>query len=166
MTTTYGFTEQLAIGEQGERFLDSWFGHFYEITPATDEEQRLGFDRRFAPLNGGDGEILKVEYKTDGKAFSTGNAFVETFSVDKPPKLGWAVASQADRLAYYLPDGDLIYWLKLRTIRERIPYWTRRYPTRPARNFGYWTHGICVPLDEFERHSQKVINLADYDVAS
>ncbi len=37
--------------------------------------------------------------------------------------------------------------------------WCERYPSRPAQNRGYATHGVLVPLEEFERHASQVLRL-------
>ncbi len=158
--TIHDFRTQLANGQKGEAFLDSFFSRDYTIRPASYSEQRKGIDRYFThKLTGG---RLAVEYKTDHKAFQTGNAFIETVSVDTAGKAGWAHTSQADLLMYYLPEGDLIYIMAMVKLREVLPRWVTYYPKRPAANKEYNTWGLCVPLAEFERHAREVINLSDY----
>ena len=153
---TYNFDRQKARGDAGEAFLDRWFADTYTIQPATREEQRRGIDRIF--LHRQTGERLAVEYKTDYKAARTGNAFVETVSVDTADKAGWAYSSEADYLIYYVPGDDLIYVLTLETIRRELPRWVQEYPPRATKNEGYATHGVLVPLDEFEKYAEAVIS--------
>jgi hypothetical protein len=152
----YEFDEQQARGRAGELFLDRWFAAWYEIRPATREEQRRGIDRIFTRRQ--TGQRLAVEYKTDYKAARTGNAFVETVSVDTEGKAGWAYSSQADYLLYYIPGDDLVYVMTLEVLRRELPRWVREYPRRAARNEGYATHGVLVPLCEFEQHAEVVIS--------
>jgi len=83
---TYTFDAQKARGDAGEAFLDQVFAADYEIRPATRAEQRRGIDRIFVHRQ--TGRRLAVEYKTDYKAAHTGNAFVETVSVDAAGKAG------------------------------------------------------------------------------
>ena len=154
---TYTFDAQKARGDAGESFLDQVFAADYEIRPATRAEQRQGIDRIFTRRK--TGQRLAVEYKTDYKAAHTGNAFVETVSVDTAGKAGWAYSSAADYLIYYSPDDGLIYVLALEVLRRELLRWVREYPHRAAPNEGYATHGVLVPLDEFERYAEAVINV-------
>lgn len=78
-------------------------------------------------------------------------------SVDTAGKAGWALTSQAEILAYYLPEADLVYLLRMETLRRLVPQWQQRFRTRAAANKGYQTLGILVPLAEFERHAIEVI---------
>jgi hypothetical protein len=154
---TYTFDEQKASVAPGLLFLDQWFAREYEVRPATQEEQRRGIDRLFMHLQ--TGKRLTVEYKTDYKAARTGNAFIETVSVDTTGKAGWAHSSEAECLIYYIPGDGLMYVLALEVLRRELPRWMRQYPVRAAQNEGYATHGVLVPLDEFERHAEVVINV-------
>ncbi len=154
---TYTFNAQKARGDAGELFLDRWFATDYEVRPATRQEQRQGIDRFF--IHRQTGKRLAVEYKTDYRAVETGNAFVETISVDTAGKAGWAHSSEAAYLIYYIPDDGLIYVLALEVLRRELPRWLREYPLRTAQNQGYATHGVLVPLDEFERLAEVVINV-------
>ncbi len=142
---TYDFAHQLAEGEEGEAFLDAFFrARGQTIRPATPDEQRQGIDRVFTTPGG---DESRVEYKTDYLAAKTGNAFVETISVDTQGKMGWALTARADYLIYYLP-GRAIYVLPFLSLRWALPGWIRDYPTRSAQNNGYATHGVLVPLEE------------------
>jgi hypothetical protein len=154
---TYTFDAQKAKGDSGESFLDCWFAIDYEVCPATRQEQRRGIDRIFIQRR--TGQRFRVEYKTDYKAAETGNAFVETVSVDTAGRAGWAYSSQSDYLIYYIPADGLIYVLALEVLRCELPRWLREYPHRAAQNEGYATHGVLVPLDEFEKHAEVVINV-------
>jgi hypothetical protein len=154
---TYTFEKQLAQGEQAETRLDAFFARWYDIQPVCRQDQRRGIDRFFTHKE--TGARVAVEYKTDWTASKTGNAFVETISVDTTDKPGWAFTSQADYLMYYLPGDLLIYVFKFSTIRRLLPRWQRDYPTRRIPNQGYCTHGLLVPLAEFEQHAHETISL-------
>jgi hypothetical protein len=154
---TYTYDAQKTKGDAGESFLDQVFAADYEVRPATCAEQRRGIDRIFTRRQ--TGQRLAIEYKTDYKAAHTGNAFVETVSVDTAGKAGWAYSSEADYLMYYIPADGLIYVLALETLRRELPRWVREYPLRAAQNEGYATHGVLVPLDEFERYAEVVISV-------
>lgn len=149
----YDFQTQLAAGRKGEAFLDAFFAPSYAITKATEAEQRTEIDRWF--IHRASGRRFSVEYKTDSLAGKTGNAFVETVSVDTRARSGWAYMSAAEILMYYLPEPETIYVLRMSNLRQHLPSWLR-YPTGKALNKGYWTHGLLVPLHEFERIAVKV----------
>ena len=156
MTKQYGFFEQLAIGEAYERRLDEHFEQALDIAlimPATRMQQGAGIDRIWHLK---DGRITTVEYKADEKAGRTGNAFVETISVDTTQKPGWAVASTAMLLAYLVTEPETIYLIAMGRLRAELPRWQRQYRTTYAQNDGYRTHGVLVPLAEFERIATKV----------
>jgi hypothetical protein len=115
----YNFDDQLSRGELGEALLDRFFAQWFRIKPATPEEQRQGIDRHFHHLKSH--QEFTVEYKTDSLASRTGNAFIETVSVDTEQKAGWAFTSQADMLLYYVPGKRVVYVLKMAAIRTRLP---------------------------------------------
>ena len=149
-TATYDFKEQLAEGQAYERRLDQHFSQFnIEIRPATMDEQREGIDRFFTHRK--TGKVDAMEYKADSLAGRTGNAFIETVSVDTTNKPGWAVASKARYLVYLVTDPETIYLIDMRALHVALPVWKARYPVRQAQNFGYRTHGLLVPLLELER---------------
>lgn len=152
----YGFKEQLTKGQQSEAELDSFFAQWYTIEPVTMEQQRQGIDRVFTRKD--NGHVFDIEYKTDWTASKTGNAFVETVSVDTANKPGWAHSSQADYLIYYVPGDDLVYVIAFANLRARLHCW-QNLPLRTIPNRGYNTIGRLVPLREFERIATQVISL-------
>lgn len=148
--SVYGFDTQLAQGEQYERVLDAFFaGLGARISPVSRDDQRRGIDRMwFDPV---DGRTWTVEYKADSLAGRTGNAFIETISVDTEQRPGWAYSSQAALLVYLVTEPQTIYVISMARLRQQLPRWAAAYPTRQAANNGYNTHGLLVPLDELER---------------
>jgi hypothetical protein len=159
MTGAYGFAAQLAIGEGWEDRLDAFFlGQFgeagLEVRRVGMDEQRRGIDRVF--VGKATGEVHTVEYKADSLAGRTGNAFVETVSVDTTGKPGWAVSSQADVLVYLVMEPETIYWVPMKRVRAALGRWRRMYREAAAQNEGYRTLGLLVPLAELERIAVKV----------
>ena len=152
----YDFNTQLQQGQQAERSLDLILEITFQIQPANREQQRRGIDRLLTHRE--TGQRWRAEYKADHQAHTTGNAFVETISVDRDLKLGWAITSEADLLFYFIPESGLIYILSFSTLREQLPRWLRRYPCRSIPNQGYGTHGILVPLYEFETLARDVVS--------
>jgi hypothetical protein len=147
---TYDFPTQLAEGQAHELHLDEFFKQFnVEIRPATMDEQRQGIDRFFQFER--TGSVDSVEYKADSIAGKTGNAFIETVSVDATNKPGWAVASKAQYLVYLVTEPETIYLITMAQIRSHLPRWQQQYPTKAAQNNGYRTWGVVVPVSELER---------------
>lgn len=149
MTRRYDFNHQLALGEEYERRLDEHFARWFAIAKATREQQRAGIDRVFRHRV--TGAVYLVEYKADTLAGTTGNAFIETTSVDRTGRAGWAVASKADVLIYMVTQPQTIYAIRLRTLRRALAGWQQTYRLASAQNDGYKTWGHLVPLDELER---------------
>lgn len=154
---TYSFQTQLAQGQTYEQQLDARFADRYIIQPATPQQQRQGIDRVYRPRKNPH-EVLYVEYKADRTAARTGNAFVETVSVDTAGKQGWAYTSQADWL-FYLVAGqcEALYIIRMADLRAKLPAWQRKYQERRIPNEGYHTVGLLVPLHEFEQIAYTVI---------
>jgi len=152
----HSFSKSLEAGKFGEERLDKLFGRMFYIEPVTVEvEKEQGIDRVFRPE--GAEWALAVEYKTDAKAAKTGNAFIETVSVDITGAPGWAKKSKADMLAYYVPGLRRVYWLKMSEVRRCLPRWQKDYPKRPSWNDGYRSWGHTVPLSIIENVADAVI---------
>lgn len=154
----YDMSTQLARGEEAERLLDRHFADRFEIRDATRQQQRQGIDRifiRYTTLR-----PYQIEYKTDWAASRTGNAFIETVSVDTKNIPGWAYTSRSQWLIYYLPPQQRILILSFAKLRTLLPQWVRIHkPAPPIPNQGYNTRGILVPLTEFEDVCQKIEQL-------
>lgn len=146
----YKFAAQLAQGENYEAQIDAFFrGMGAQISQVGRDDQRRGIDRVwFDPV---DGRTWTVEYKADSLAGRTGNAFIETISVDTDGRPGWAYTSRATLLVYLVTEPQTIYVISMARLRRQLPRWSAAYRTAQAINDGYSTHGLLVPLDELER---------------
>jgi len=154
----HNFDHQMKRGDEGAVFLDDFFrAKGYAIREATRDEQRAGIDRAFT--NPKSGKISLVEYKTDTRAATSGNAFIETVSVDAVGKMGWALTARADILVYYVPPTGTIYVLQFKAIHWELPGWIRDFPPRHAQNNGYATHGIIIPLSELAKSAMRIYRL-------
>lgn len=154
--TTYDFTTQLTQGQHHEDAIDAIFATWYHITPASNTQQRHGIDRLWRRRDQ-TGRPVTVEYKADSLAGRTGNAFIETVSVDQPRKPGWAISSQAQLLIYLVTDPQTIYMIWMAELHEKLPRWERLYPFRWVDNRTYHTGGHLVPLHELEQIAARVI---------
>jgi hypothetical protein len=148
--TTYQFATQLAQGEDYEAQIDAFFrAKGAQISAVDRNTQRRGIDRVWYDPT--DDRTWTVEYKADTLAGKTGNAFIETVSVDTERRPGWAYSSQASLLVYKVVDPQAIYVISMARLRRNMARWAAAYPTRQAANDGYNTHGLLVPLHELER---------------
>ncbi len=151
----YNMADQLAKGETAETILDRHFAGRCIIQPATRAQQRQGIDRVF--IHRQSGASYTVEYKTDWTAARTGNAFVETVSVDTKGIAGWVYTSQAEWLAYFIPAHSTIYLIAFTDLRARLPHWLATCKAAPPiPNRGYHTLGILVPLAEFSNIASQI----------
>lgn len=141
--SNYDFVKQFAIGAHHEHTLDGFFRQYYRVEPASRQEQRQGIDRWF---QASDSSWIAVEYKADRTAGRTGNAFIETISVDVRAVRGWAYASEADVLAYYVPPRHTVWLICFVELRRYLAEWHQRYPIRQIPNEGYCTEGLLVPF--------------------
>lgn len=155
--TVHKFNAKLKQGEAVERELDDYFVTEYEIEHATREEQRRGIDRYFT--HRATGERRAVDYKADWRAHQTGNAFIETVSVDTVAKAGWAVASESEVILYYLPQTRVLYVVFLAQLRRWLPLWMELFPAAKAQNEGYSTHGVLIPISELEDIAESVVEV-------
>lgn len=147
----YDFSTQLYRGADSERTLDRYFGRWYVVEPVSMELQRLGIDRKFTAPNG---VVWMVEYKADETAARTGNAFIETVSVDRAAKMGWAYTSAAQMLVYFVPPTQAVYVLSVERIKTWLLPRLAEYPEKAIPNRGrgqpYNTIGVCVPLADLD----------------
>ena len=159
---THNFAAKLRQGEEIERLLDDFLDATYVIRKATTEEQRQGIDRWLTPIDpDGTGETISIDYKADWLAVRTGHVFIETISVDRAGKSGWALSSQAQFIFYYLPQRRKLYMLSMAEIQAALPHWALIYQTRLAHNEGYESAGVLVPLSEIARIAEEIIEVGE-----
>lgn len=156
---SYTFGESLRAGSLGESRLDDFFSRWFDIQPVPMAVQRIGIDRLFIGEQKGD--ALAVEYKTDTQGHRTGNAFIETVSVDNDGKRGWLWTTKADALVYYLSKGSRGYVLDPTDMRNQAYSWTRRFRVKTATNPDYHSYGLLVPLDELSTIAEGEFDMAE-----
>lgn len=152
----YSFKRQFRRGQKAEKYIDTLFADKFRIIPANRNEERRGIDRHFHAYS--NGKKYTVQYKADKTAARTGNAFVETVSVDTKDIPGWAYTCEADYIFYYVDDIGPIYILRPKDIRKKLNRWQNKYQTRSIPNKNYNTIGLLVPLDEFESLAVQIVD--------
>lgn len=142
----HDFKQSLAKGEEAEKLVLHWLEKHRQVRPATREEQRQGIDLLVTTA---------VEVKLDTRWQETGNAFIETVSVDTSGKAGWAETSQADVLLYILYPEEVLQ-IGLSRLRAVLDRWKARYRQARASNAGYDTLGLIVPVEELRKVADKI----------
>jgi hypothetical protein len=150
----YDFKTQLAVGEKSEEQLDELFSQWYTCHPVDMDMQRKGIDRIFTKE---DGTRITVQYKIDYKTQKTGNAFIETVSVDVKNIPGWAYTCEADYIVYRVPGYSPtdVHIIPTKALQEALPKWEQTYKTRGAKNRGYMTYGLLVPFPALAKLATK-----------
>jgi hypothetical protein len=147
-TSTHGFNQKIKQSEEDNKALDKFFSQWYDILRMELPVDKIGIDRLWT-----DKERrvrYSVEYKADRRTAETGNAFVETVSVDKTNAPGWVYTCAAQFLVYYVPQWNKAWVMSTIAIKNKVDDWKKKYKTYPAANEnGYQTFGIAVPFKEF-----------------
>ena len=144
---SYDIADQLPEAEKHENYLDEFFRKKWkvEIESVDRAGQRYGIDRIWKWQSGA---RMTVEYKADNTADRTNNVFIETVSVDKDNKPGWAFTSLAQYLLYYIPPRKIAYFLSMTAIKKNVVWWKTQYKELPIQNKNYITYGLPVPIEE------------------
>lgn len=124
----------------------------YRVTDATPEDEWRGVDVWTVDDTG---ERVGIDFKCDERWRTTGNVFVELESNHQTGRLGCVLTSDARWLLYFLTPDRVLVCLTTR-LRDAIPAWKTQYPQRPARNQGYDTMGLLVPVAAVERCAESV----------
>lgn len=147
-TSTHGFNQKVKQSEEDNKVLDRFFSKWYDILRMELAIDKIGIDRLWTDKE--QKVRYSVEYKADRRAAETGNAFVETVSVDKTNTPGWAYTCAAQFLVYYIPQQNKAWIMSTIAIKNKVDEWKKKYRAVKAVNEnGYTTYGIAVPFSEF-----------------
>ena len=134
------FYDDLKRGEVGENF-------FYEamarkgiaLTDARNDESARARDIDFFTRTG-----KGVEVKTDYTAEYTGNLFIETYNTHNPSRgyAGWFFYTQAERLAFVLPNKGQIYVIDTAVLRKVYVNDGNQGYILPIRELKQWNEGV------------------------
>lgn len=141
--TVHAFRAKLDEGKAAEAELDAYLSRRAVLQDVSLRLDKAGIDR-IAIRNG---VASTIQYKADTRAATTGNGFVELVSSDIGGAPGWAYTCAADWLLYWVPPTGLLLWIRPDELRKHISAWYSSYPLRPARNPGYFSIGLAVPMD-------------------
>jgi hypothetical protein len=157
----YDMQDQLALSRMRDCEIDKHLSDDWRISGEVPREmERLGIDRVW--IHRKTGRRHTVEYKHDTLAHKTGNAFVETESVEGKKK-GWSYTSCAQVLVYYVVGGEYAFICRMDEVERRLKGWELFYPAKAATTVdkrtgeSYRTLGVCVPLPVFRSAASKVV---------
>ncbi len=157
----YDFNTQLQQGLAGELVIDKIImlrPNVKEIISASQKEQLSGIDRIIITKSG---KRITLEYKSDRRAATTGNGFVEIWHEYKMghSKAGWALKCAANFLLYYIDNIGPIYIFKSSDLKTLAQSEWSKFQERTVANNDFQTRGLIVPLDEFKKHSIDIWNV-------
>lgn len=154
--STHDFYERLQFSEEAsaEPFWDAVYRKAFPgmVThtpcPGDTQSQRLGIDRIILLSSG---RILAIDEKKRERDYD--DILLEYLSNDQTNAPGWIEKElQIDYLAYAFMPSQKVYlfpWDMLR--RAWLHYkelWLQKYKIPPAKNNGYCTHSVAVPIEE------------------
>lgn len=149
----YNFKTKLKQGRVSERRLlsllqESAAKFNAKVRESTRLEEKMGYDFVVADERGSG--RCTVELKTDWRAETSGNAFLETYSALETKTQGWVYTSQSDLLLYILPNLGRGYCLRVGDIVNYIDTHpdlpTKKIPNRNGKRH-YTTVGVLLDLD-------------------
>lgn len=119
-----------------------------KVRKSTRLEERMGYDFVIEDERGSG--RCTVELKTDWRAETSGNTFLETYSALETKTLGWVYTSKADFLLYVLPNLGRGFCLRVGDIMDYIDAHPH-LPTKKISNRNgksrYTTVGVLLDLD-------------------
>lgn len=116
------FKKDIETGRIGEKktldFLNS-LDITYHVEDVTEDKLWMGLDVDFIYITK-NGEIYKIEVKTDTIAHISGNIVYETISNKHYNTEGCFSKSNADMIFYYLSEVDELYYINTYLLREYV----------------------------------------------
>lgn len=135
----------------GENAIDEFLrerGNDIELAPP--ELQYYGVDRICVNEVGGLPYYLSLEYKTDYRAFTSGNLFIETQIRERNGLLspGWLRKSVAQLIVFYLPQMRRLIFVDTNELREYIFCYGMKFRQSDwiENKGGYAGKGILLPI--------------------
>lgn len=149
----YSFEDKYNQGLIGEKKMDDYFKHWFDIEIIEPKKQLLEhYDRLFTPKKENNLNF-KVEYKTDFAAIKTRNFFIETESSTGYSQ-GWIYKTKADWISILV--SNQIYLAEIEALRKLFRKNINLYPKRkskptPCHNgFSYYSTGYLMPLTDLK----------------
>ena len=144
-----GFYSDIEVGNKGENIIyDYILNH-----PSTDMLVNVSKDWWFQQLDidfvqvDGNGDVNKIEVKTDRLADKTGNMVYEVWSDRRIYSKGCFEKTQADYIFYYLINTKVLYIFKAQELRQ----WVQKHKYNfQLINMGDFAMGYIIPLNDLK----------------
>jgi hypothetical protein len=141
----HSFQESLAKEKNYNVFIDDYFrNHGYTVKTTEKILDLAGIDRIFE--HNKTKHQMSVEYKTDHRAGTTGNFFVEVTVAEQK---GWFYTCLSQVIIVYVPTFDKVYWLDFLKLKRAIINTHKDTPFKIAtcQNKDYSSTGLLIPLE-------------------
>ena len=149
-----GFITDNNVGHKGESVIyDYLMNH-----PSTDNLINVSNDSWFQQFDidfiqiDGDGDVNKIEVKTDRMADRTGNMVYEVYSDKRFYTLGCFEKTKADYIFYYLINTNILYIFDTQELREWI---LEHQHNLKLMDMGDYALGYIIPLNDLKEISIK-----------
>ena len=143
------FNSDVQVGNKGENIIyDYLMNH-----PSTDNVMDVSkswwfqqFDIDFIQIDG-DGDVNKIEVKTDRMADRTGNMVYEVYSDKRFYTLGCFEKTKADYIFYYLINTNILYIFNTQELREWV---LEHQHNLKLVDMGDYALGYIIPLNDLK----------------
>ena len=143
------FNSDVQVGNKGENIIyDYLMNH-----PSTDSLINVSNDSWFQQFDidfiqiDGDGDVNKIEVKTDRMADKTGNMVYEIFSDRRTHTKGCFEKTHADYIFYYLINTKVLYIFNTQELRE----WVYEHRNELWQTYmGDFAIGYVIPLNDLK----------------
>ncbi len=153
----YDFKEQLAVGQQGEQLIKTFYesqrtetSSIYIVRPAAKWEQQQGAD--FFVVNNKLGTKY-FEVKTDTQAKDTGNVALEIQIVEDDgfKSIGCAMKTFPDYLFYWIyGTTEILYWNPQKINPWIVDWITDGHKIVETQNKNFFSRSLLVPINELK----------------
>lgn len=158
----HNFKDNCKQGADDAEAVVKYLSNNWEVYPASHKDEYRGIDY-WIQHKRCDKYFLSIEVKSDRKASSTGNAFIETIQDVEDDRLGWAYYCEADFIFYYLPlRGSVIIVSPDKLRKHLVEDWTGYKTVNVDTSYygtEFTTQGKLIPLHELRRIKYKEVNI-------
>ena len=150
-----GFHSDNEIGNKGENIICDYLKNLSSTIGLVDvskDEWFQQFDIDFLQIDI-QGNINKIEVKTDRLADKTGNMIYEIWSDRRIYSKGCFEKTEADYIFYYLINTNILYIFNTLELRE----WVKKHEIKLKRTpMGDYAVGYLIPLNDLKDISVKI----------
>ena len=150
-----GFHSDNEIGNKGENIICDYLKNLYStkgLVNVSRDEWFQQFDIDFLQIDT-QGNINKIEVKTDRMADKTGNMVYEVYSDKRTYTQGCFEKTEADYIFYYLINTNILYIFNTQELREWV---YENKDNLKLVDMGDFALGYVIPLNKLKDTSIKI----------